>query len=345
MTLGEEATETPGLVCAHHHLYSSLARGMPAPARPPTTFVEILERIWWRLDRALDLELVRWSARLGALEALEAGTTAIVDHHSSPNAIEGSLDVVAEACAEVGVRVRCCYEITDRNGRDGAKAGLAENERFLRAGGDGFVGAHACFTLSDDTLDAVSDLAADLGVGVHLHVAEAEADAGAGSRLIVHADQSWLLAHAVHLERRLPGIVVHNPRSNLNNAVGYGRPARFERVALGTDGIGADMLEEYRLAFALARAHDLDFAPTDAWNWLQTGYQLVPGAASDRVTWSYEPMDPWRLAYTPAVRPVHVVVDREVVLDEAGPTRVDAIEIRARAREEAQRLFSRMAEL
>ena len=137
VSVSVSAVETPGLVCAHHHLYSSLARGMPAPARTPTTFVEILERIWWRLDRALDLELVRWSARLGALEALEAGTTAIVDHHSSPNAIEGSLDVIAEACAEVGVRVRCCYEVTDRNGLDGAKAGLAENERFLRGRGDG----------------------------------------------------------------------------------------------------------------------------------------------------------------------------------------------------------------
>ena len=336
--------ETHGLVCAHHHLYSSLARGMPSPPRRPTSFVEILERIWWRLDRALDLELVRWSALLGALDALEAGTTGIVDHHSSPEAIEGSLDVIDDACAEVGVRVRCCYEVTDRNGLDGAKAGLAENERFLRGGGDGFVGAHACFTLSDDTLDAVSDLAADLGVGVHLHVAESEVDAGAGTRLLAHADQSWLLAHAVHLERPLAGTVVHNPRSNLNNAVGYGRPARFDRVALGTDGIGADMLEEFRLAFALARARDRSFDPPQAWHWLQTGEQLVPGAARDRVTWDYEPMEPWHLAYTPGVRPLRVEVDGEVVLDEHGPTRVDAVEIRARAREEAQRLFSRMAD-
>src|SRR3954468_22397043 len=156
MSVGDRAVETPGLVCAHHHLYSSLARGMPAPARTPANFLEILERIWWRLDRALDLELVRWSARLGALEALKAGTTAIVDHHSSPNAIDGSLDVIAEACAEVGVRVLCCYEVTDRNGSDGAAAGLAENERFLRGGGRGLVGAHAAFTLSDDTLDHVT---------------------------------------------------------------------------------------------------------------------------------------------------------------------------------------------
>jgi cytosine/adenosine deaminase-related metal-dependent hydrolase len=234
--------ETRGLVCAHHHLYSSLGRGMPALQRTPNSFLDILERVWWRFDRALDARAIAWSAKLGALEAIEAGTTAVIDHHSSPNAIEGSLDVIATACAEVGVRVRCSYEVTDRNGIDGAKAGLAENERFLRGGGEGYVGAHACFTLSDDTLDAVSGLADDLDVGVHLHVAESEVDVAAGARLMARADQSWLLAHAVHLDRPLPGTVVHNPRSNLDYAVGYGEPARFDRVALGTDGIGADML-------------------------------------------------------------------------------------------------------
>ena len=93
---------TPGLVCGHHHLYSALARGMPPPPKVPTDFQEILEQIWWRLDTALDLEMIRWSAMLGALEALEQGTTAIVDHHESPGAIEGSLDAIAEACAESG---------------------------------------------------------------------------------------------------------------------------------------------------------------------------------------------------------------------------------------------------
>ena len=139
--------------------------------------------MWWRLDLALDLDLVRWSALLGAVEALEAGTTAIVDHHASPSAIDGSLDVIAEACAEVGVRVVCAYEVTDRHGPEGAKAGLAENERFLRAGGRGLVGAHACFTLSDATLDAVVGLARDLAVGVHIHVGEDAIDAGGADRL------------------------------------------------------------------------------------------------------------------------------------------------------------------
>jgi cytosine/adenosine deaminase-related metal-dependent hydrolase len=332
-------------VCGHHHLYSSLARGMPAPPQVPTAFPDILEQIWWRLDRALDLELVAWSARLGALEALECGTTAIVDHHSSPSAIEGSLDAIAAACAEVGVRVSCCYEVTDRNGPHGAKAGLAENERFLRAGGDGYVGAHASFTVSDDTLVSVCGLADDLAVGVHVHVAEDVTDAAAGARLAPLANERWLLAHCVHLDEPLPGTVAHNPRSNLNNAVGYGRPRRFPRVVLGTDGIGADMLEEFRLAFALARADDVTVEPTVVWDWLEAGAALMPAAADDRVTWSHEPMDPWHLAYTPGVRPVRVEVAGEVVLDEHGPTRVDATEIRCRAREEAQRLFTRMEEL
>jgi len=336
---------TPGLVCAHHHLYSALARGMPAPPRVPQGFTDILELVWWRLDRALDLEMIRWSALLGALEALESGTTAIIDHHSSPNAIEGSLDVIAAACAEVGVRVVCCYEVTDRNGADGAKAGLAENERFLRAGGRGLVGAHACFTLRHETLDAVCGLATDLGVGVHLHVAEDADDVLAGVKLADRARDDWVLAHCVHLDRILPGTVVHNPRSNLNNGVGYGRPAHFPRVALGTDGIGADMLDEFRLAFVLARDHDLSVSPELAWTWLEAGASLVPDVLDDVVTWSYAPVDPWRLAYTTGVRAEQVVVGGEILLDELGPTRVDAAEIRARAAEQATRLFRRMEEL
>src|SRR5579862_6730363 len=190
---------TPGLVCGHHHLYSALARGMPAPPATPTTFLEILEQIWWRLDVALDLEMLRWSAMLGALEALECGTTAIVDHHEGPTAIEGSLDVIADACAEVGVRVRCCYGVTDRHGNDGARRALAENERFLRSGGRGMVGVHAAFTCCDGTLEAAANLAAEFGVGVHIHVAEAKVDVSAGARLEKLARPDWLLAHCVHL--------------------------------------------------------------------------------------------------------------------------------------------------
>jgi cytosine/adenosine deaminase-related metal-dependent hydrolase len=336
---------TGGLVCAHHHLYSALARGMPSPPRQPTDFSEILEQIWWRLDTALDLEMLRASARLGAVEALLSGTTGIVDHHESPNAIEGSLDVIAEACAEVGVRVLCAYGVTDRHGPDGARRGLAENERFLRAGGRGMVGVHAAFTCRDETLAAAAGLAADLGVGVHIHVAEGAADTEAGSRLESLATDDWLLVHCVLLDRELPGTIAHNPRSNMNNGVGYARPARRDNtVVLGTDGIGADMLEEFRLAYVAHRADDVLATPETAWAWLHNGSTLLPECADDRVRWTYDHVtSPWHVAFTPGTRAVEIVAgDGEVLVADGVPTRVDLTEVRAHAAEQAQRLFARL---
>ncbi|HAZ55699.1 MAG TPA: hypothetical protein DCY78_00510 [Acidimicrobiaceae bacterium] len=342
---GLAPNQTPGLVCAHHHLYSALARGMPAPPRTPSGFVEILELVWWRLDRALDLESIRWSAMLGALEALERGCTAVIDHHESPEAIEGSLTVIADACAEVGIRVNCAYGITDRHGADGALRGLAENERFLRDGGRGMVGVHAAFTCTDGTLEAAAGLAAELGVGVHVHVAEGPGDADAMDRFRDLASDDWMLVHGVHLpdDHGLAGTMVHNPRSNMNNAVGYARPARFANpVALGSDGIGADMLDEFRLAYVRHREDDVTASPEVAWGWLATGWDLFPEARSDRVTWSYADMDPWCLAFTTGVGPLTVEVDGELVLVDGRPTRVDPDEIRARAAEEAVRLHRRI---
>jgi len=336
---------TPGLVCAHHHMYSALARGMPAPPRTPTTFREILELVWWRLDSALDLEMLEWSAKLAALEALESGTTAVIDHHESPNAIEGSLSVVADACAEVGVRVVCAYGVTDRHGPDGAKRGLEENRRFLAGGGRGLVGVHAAFTCQDATLEAAAGLALELGVGVHVHVCEGPEDVGAPTRLARHTTADWLLAHCVHLPTAhdLAGTILHNPFSNLNNSVGYADPARFDNpVALGTDGIGAQMIETFRLAYALQRSVDVAASPETAWRWLATGWDLVPEARDDRVTWTYDPMDPWHVAFTPGIRPLRVEIGGEVMWEGGRPTRVDAAEIRARAREQAARLHARL---
>lgn len=336
---------TPGLVCAHHHLYSALARGMPPPPSTPSTFIGVLEQVWWRLDMALDLEMLEWSAKLGALEALEAGCTAIIDHHESPNAIEGSLSVIADACAEVGVRVETCYGVTDRHGRDGARRGLAENERFIRAGGRGRVGVHAAFTCGDETLLDAAGLAADLGVGVHIHVAEGPDDVQAADRLRALTNDSWLLIHGVYLvdDHGLSGTIVHNPRSNMNNAVGYAAPVRFANpVALGSDGIGADMVSEFQLAFVAARAGDVAFSPDTAWGWLEAGWTLFPEALEDRVTWSYSPMTAWHLAYTPTVRAIDVDIDGAPAMRDGVATRVDPSEIRAKAAEQAARLHARL---
>jgi len=338
--------QTAGLVCAHNHLYSALAQGMPAPPRTPTAFIEILELIWWRLDRALDLDLIEWSAKLGALTALESGCTAIIDHHESPNAIDGSLSVIADACTEVGVRVNCSYGITDRHGEEGAAAGLAENDRFLSGGGRGMVGLHAAFTCEPDTIAAAAELATRHGVGGHVHVAEGPDDTW--QDLLPYTNESWLLVHGVHLpdSHDLAGTVVHNPRSNMNNAVGYAMPKRFGNpIALGSDGIGCDMLDEFRLAFVKNREVDVTDSPDTAWGWLEEGWKLFPEAKNDRVTWSYETMEPWRLAYTTQVKPELVEVDGEVVFDAGSPTRVDGTEIKAKAAEAAQRLFATLENL
>jgi cytosine/adenosine deaminase-related metal-dependent hydrolase len=318
---------------------------MPSPPSTPTDFGEILSQIWWRLDAALDLEMIRWSAMLGALEALEHGTTAIVDHHESPNAIEGSLEVIAEACAEVGVRVVCAYGVTDRHGPDGARRGIEENRRFIEAGGRGLVGIHAAFTCSEETLETAADVATELGVGVHIHVCEGPEDRQAPERLRRLASDTWLLAHCVHLPTKpgLAGTIAHNPRSNLNNGVGYARPARFENpVVLGSDGIGAAMLEEFQIAYLCHRADDVTASPETAWAWLENGRALVPETAEDVVTWSYAPMDPWHVAFTPAIRPLRVAINGEIVVEDGQPTRVDAREIRAKAAEQAKRLHDRL---
>jgi putative selenium metabolism protein SsnA len=269
----------PGNVCAHHHLYSALSRGMPYRLDPPVTFTEILQRVWWRLDRALDEQAIRASALRGGLDALRAGTTTIVDHHASPYAIDGSLDIIADALAELGVRSVLCYEVSDRDGPERAAAGIAENRRFLaRAEGlaRGMMGAHASFTLSDDTLGEIVDAARLAGTGVHIHVAEDGADqsdarARCGRGVVERLDLAGLLtdrallAHGVHVAPAeihavvdTGATVVCNPRSNMNNAVGHSpfnhvATGAGGGVALGTDGIGGDMFTESQVGYFRTR--------------------------------------------------------------------------------------------
>ncbi len=353
------SSTTPGLVNAHHHLYSALARGMPGPASRPTSFANMLELVWWRLDAAHDLDSIFWSAQLGALEAALAGTTCIIDHHESPRAIEGSLETIQRACSEVGVRVRTCYGVTDRWGDDGtlhqkvsplsvmtkgAIAGLAECERHLTAGHDAMVGLHAAFTCSDETIAAAAALATHHGVGVHVHVAEAVDDLQAGARLAPFATNDWLLVHGVHLDRDLPGVLVHNPRSNMNNGVGYAKPTtRRNTVLLGSDGIGSDMAEESRLAFVRLREFDQTQTPDTVAQWMENARDLFPAARTDQVTWRYPQADsPWHAAFTTAMRVEQVAVGGVVIVDDGTTTRVDELEVRTKAAAAAHKLHQRM---
>jgi Amidohydrolase family len=364
MSATTASATTPGLVCGHHHLYSSLARGMPAPPKQPTSFGSILEQVWWRLDCALDLEMIKWSAMLGALEALESGTTTIIDHHESPNAIEGSLDVIAQACETVGVRVIAAYGVTDRHAgsgavpiekqpsvtnrprkmTDAARRGLVENERFIKAGGRGMIGVHAAFTCADETLEAAADLAQRLNVGVHIHVAEGPDDMAAGARLENLSTDDWLLVHCVHLDRELRGTIAHNARSNMNNAVGYAYPARRpNQIILGTDGIGANMLEEFRLSYVRLRESDVAQSPDTPWKWLTNGWNLAPEAKADTVTWNYDPVEAWHIAFTTGIQAQRVTrSDGTLLLDNGIAQLVDAPEVRAKAKEQSARLFSHL---
>ena len=355
----EVSAQTHGIVCAHHHLYSSLVRGMPAPKQESKSFLDILNNIWWRVDAALDNEMIYWSAMLGATEALMSGTTCIIDHHESPNCIEGSLTTIAEACKTVGVRVNTCYGVTDRwddnqhlhskisplsEMTSAAKRGLDECDQYLSAGGTGMVGVHAAFTCSDETLTAAAELAKKHSVGVHIHVAEGVDDIQSGARLESLAQDNWLLIHAVHLDRHLKGRVVHNARSNMNNSVGYANPTkRNNKILLGTDGIGADMIEEARIAYARLREFDVSAEPTTVWQWLENSLELFPDAKNDVVTFDYDFADsPWHAAFTTNMTAIDVEVAGEKVLVDRQPTRVDLAEIRAKANEQALRLYERL---
>lgn len=329
------AVVLPGLVNGHTHLYSALATGMPPPPRVPTNFHEILELVWWRLDRAHDEESIRAGGLIGAMDALRCGTTTLIDHHASPNCITGSLSILESGIDAVGLRAVLCYETTDRNGSQGALAGLEENRRYLEtcaARDDGrfgaLVGAHAAFTMSDDTLAACVRLAAEYRSGVHIHVAEDPCDDricrekyGGGlidrlTRCGLLAEGSEvarrsLLAHGTHLSPddagRLSaqvGATAHNPRSNMNNQVGYAPVARFVRPQLGTDGIGGDMFAEARCAWFKSRDARAGINPQAVVGMLAQSARtagailgralgkLAAGAAADVVVTDYVPATP-----------------------------------------------------
>src|SRR5258706_7370487 len=171
----------PGNICAHTHFYGAFARGLAIPGPAPRDFPEILRKLWWPLDKSLTLDDVRLSAKVCLVDAIKHGTTTLIDHHASPNAISGSLDAIADAVEQAGLRAVLCYEVTDRDGPEKARAGIAENVRFLKAAGSrknlaATFGLHASLTLSDETLRACVRANAPFGGGFHIHVAEHEAD-------------------------------------------------------------------------------------------------------------------------------------------------------------------------
>lgn len=366
---------TRAFAVGHHHVYSALARGMPAPPRSPTNFVEILELVWWRLDRRLDRDMIAASALVTAIDAARSGSTFVIDHHSSPRAIPGCLEIIADAFDQVGVGHLLCLELSDRDGPEAAASGLAETDRYL-ARRPGLVGLHASFTVGDKLLAEAVALANRHNTGLHVHVAEATSDeadcvAQHGQRVIhrfaaagVLASPRTLLAHCLHLdaeERAIvaasPAWVVQNAESNANNAVGQFDPRGLgERILLGTDGMHSDMLASLRAAFLsgqstggvspaaglarLRRVHDYL-----AENRFSTG-------DNDLVVLDYDPPTPitadnWaaHVAYGLSRADVETVIaaGRPIVRDRAVTT-VNESDVLAEARVQAARLWSALME-
>ncbi|WP_238626145.1 putative aminohydrolase SsnA [Aggregatilinea lenta] len=333
----------PGNICAHTHFYGAYARGLAIPGPAPKDFPEILQRLWWPLDKALDEQSVRFSALVCLVDAIKHGTTTLIDHHASPNFIDGSLDVIADAVDEAGLRGVLCYEVTDRDGEAKAQAGIAENARFLSASKDrpligATFGLHAGLTLSDTTLEACATAADGLDTGFHIHVAEHEADeedslSKWGQRVVPRLERLGILgpktivAHAVHVDEAERAIlkdsgawVSHQPRSNMNNAVGA---SAFDamlvegiKVVLGNDGFSNNMWADWKAAYLLHKVANRDprRAPGDAiahvatWNNARLAEQffpgetlgkLVPGAAADVILVDYRPFTPLHAGNVP----------------------------------------------
>jgi putative selenium metabolism protein SsnA len=383
----------PGNLCAHTHFYGAFARGMAIPGDAPKDFPEILERLWWKLDKALTLEDVRYSALVSLVDAVKHGTTTLIDHHASPNAIDGSLDVIAEAVGQAGLRAALCYEVTDRDGPERAQAGIAENLRFIRAQSEtpspnlaATFGLHASLTLSDATLEACRT---EHSGGFHIHVAEHEADEydsvkKSGLRAVERLAQADILgprtiaAHCVHIDFREAALlrdtetwVTHQPRSNMNNAVGAadvdGLLRAGVKVCLGNDGFSNAMWDEWKAAYLYHKAAHRDPRRTGGYAVTQMAVEnnaalaaeffpqaplgvLAPGAFADLIFVDYHattPLSagnlPWHILFGfEASLVTTTICGGRVLMRDRQLLFMDEAEITAKSRERAAEVWERI---
>ena len=382
----------PGLVVAHHHFYSGLARGITAHIGPTPDFASTLKNLWWRMDRALDADSLYSSALICCIDALRCGATAVIDHHASPEFIDGSLGVIKKAFEITGLRGATCYETTDRNGQAGAEEGIAENIRFAqeldaekKAGTwsglvECHIGGHAPFTLGDSTLKALGDAVAATGRGFHTHIAEDRYDPShshaehgidpakrldsygliTGKSLLVHG--LYLNDDEIALINERGAFLVHNARSNMNNGVGYARwIGRIENAALGTDGIGGDMFEEFKFAYFSHRNSGGGLWPGDYLKMLANGNRIIgplfgmdfgrieDGCAADLIICGYDAPTPLsaeniagHMAFGMQSKNVETVIVGGNIVIENGSLTKGLSGIYADARKEAAALWKRM---
>lgn len=324
----------PGFINTHHHIYSAFARGMKSSGKAPKDFQEILESLWWRVDKKLNHEDVKYSALTTYIDSIKNGVTTVFDHHAGPNSITGSLDVIGEAAKEIGIRSCLCYEVSDRDGVEIAEEGINENIRFIKKCQEdqgnvlkGMFGLHASFTLSDETLKKCQEAVAGLNVGYHIHIAEGIGDLNDslekyGKRVIERLSEFDILGektigvHCIHIDKKEMNIlrdtktnVVHNPESNMGNAVGCSpileMYAMGIHLGLGTDGYTSDMLESLKVGNIIHKHEKQN--PSVAWGELPTMLfennrkiaekyfngtmgVLKSGAVADVIVVSYNPL-------------------------------------------------------
>jgi len=383
----------PGLINTHMHLYSAFARGMALKDDAPDGFLQILERLWWRLDKALTLEDVYASAMVGMVDCIRNGVTTIFDHHASPHAVTGSLFRIADAAQQTGLRSCLCYEVSDRDGAAITDLGLEENRAFLQhcqASGStllrGLFGLHASFTLSDNTLRRAAAIAGEHRAGFHIHTAEAAADAE--QCILQHRKpvvqrlydlgllgSKTIAAHCVHVNRDeialLHGTrtnVVHNPESNMSNAVGCAPVLemmhRGIHVGLGSDGYTCDMLESLKVANLLHKHqsgqpgvgwtephtmlfHENARIASDCFSGVVG--KLVAGAHADVIVVDYDPPTPLRssnisshILFGLSGRQVQTtIVAGRVLMQDRKLLTADETEVMAQARARAEQMWQR----
>ena len=387
----------PGGICAHTHFYGAFSRGMAIPGPAPKDFPEILQKLWWPLDKALLDEDVRYSALISLVDAIKHGTTTLIDHHASPNVIDGSLDIIAEAVDRSGLRSVLCYEVTDRDGSDKAGAGIKENVRFLKRLAAnphprlaGTFGLHASLTLSGATLQACRAAASD-ETGFHIHVAEHEADeydslSKTNMRIVDRLQNQGILgpktitAHGVHIDAREINIlketgtwITHQPRSNMNNAVGAAPVESMLRagvkVCLGNDGFSNAMWDEWKAAYFLHKVTSRDPRRMSGYDVAQMAIQnnsalanvffpaapigqIVPGAFADLIFVDYQSPTPVSADNLPghiifgfqSSMVTTTIVAGKILMKDRQLTTLDETEIAARARELAPKVWKRYQE-
>lgn len=381
----------PGQICAHTHFYGAFARGMYIPGAPAKDFPEILERLWWRLDKALDLAGVQSSAEVCLVDAIRNGTTTLIDHHASQRAIDGCLDAIADAVTTSGLRAALCYEVTDRDGLDAANAGIRENSRFIqkiKADANqkrvaATFGLHASMTLSDATLAACVAEAKRF----HVHVAEHPADeydsiARSGKRTVerLHSfgitGPESIMAHCIHIDawemallKETGTFVTHQPRSNMNNAVGAADITTMLRgnmaLCLGNDGFSNDMFTEMKVADLLQKVTHNDPRYLGADKVIQMAVYnnrrlagsffekpvgvIAPGAYADLILLDYYPTTPlssanlpWHILFGVSGGHVHsTIAHGQVLMRNRELLTMDEAAITARSREVAKQTWER----